>query len=72
MPMVKTETHIDPFIPRAVARAKFLGGISRTTLRKWEASGVLPPCIRLSQCTQGWRQSTLESFLAAKQRDAQP
>ncbi len=53
---------LDPIVTRKPAR-QMLGGIDRETLRMWEASGRLPPPIRLSPRVIGWRRSTLEKFI---------
>jgi predicted DNA-binding transcriptional regulator AlpA len=61
-----TETTPDPLIPRVQARREYLGGISDATAARWQAAGKLPPLIRLSRNTVGWRKSTLEKFLAER------
>lgn len=53
---------IDPLLTRTQVRA-MLGGIARNTLRNWEASGKLPPPVRLSERVIGWRRSTIEALL---------
>lgn len=56
------KTENDPLILRPQARA-LLGGISRSTMRIWEATGRLPPPVRLSGRVIGWRRSTIEGLL---------
>jgi predicted DNA-binding transcriptional regulator AlpA len=56
------KTDNDPLILRPQARA-LLGGISRSTMRGWEANGRLPPPVRLSARVIGWRRSTIEGLL---------
>lgn len=53
---------IDPLLTRTQVRA-MLGGIARTTLKNWEASGKLPPPVRLSERVIGWRRSTIDALL---------
>jgi predicted DNA-binding transcriptional regulator AlpA len=53
----------DPFIIRSKA-AKYLGGVTPSTLYRWVACGTLPPPIRISRKVQGWRRSTLDALLA--------
>jgi predicted DNA-binding transcriptional regulator AlpA len=57
----------DPFITRPQARREYFGGVHRCTILRWEKSGKLPPPIRLTAKTVGWRRSVLERVLAEHQ-----
>jgi len=55
----------DPIV-RAIETARFLG-CSRNTLDRWVRQGNFPHPIRLGPRTTGWRRSTIESWLAARE-----
>lgn len=58
----------DPFVLAHQAR-EFLGGIDAKTQEEWIRRGILPPPLKLTQRTIGWRLSVLEAVLerAAKE-----
>ncbi len=53
----------DPLILRRQARTEWLGGISLSTLHRYERAGRLEP-VRLSPKIVGYRRSSLEKLLA--------
>lgn len=53
-------------ILRPAAAATKLG-VSRATLYVWVKTKRLPPPIKLSPRVSGWRQSTLDDFLTARE-----
>ena len=52
----------DPFVTAPKAR-EFLGGVDPSTLDDWISRGILPPPIRITQRTIGWRMSSLVAVL---------
>lgn len=52
----------DPFVMAPQAR-KFLGDINATTLNDWITAGILPPPLRVTKRSIGWRLSTLTAVL---------
>jgi predicted DNA-binding transcriptional regulator AlpA len=60
-------------ILRPAAAAKKLG-ISKTTLYRWEESGVIPSRIKLSAHAVGWHETALDDFLRSRPaaREASP
>lgn len=52
----------DPLVMAPQAR-KFLGDINATTLKDWISAGILPPPLRVTKRSIGWRLSTLEKVL---------
>ena len=64
---VRMNQEIDPLLTRTQV-CVVLGGIARSTLRNWEASGKLPPPVRLSERVIGWRRSTIEVLLEKGQK----
>ena len=52
----------EPFIPRHKA-CDFFGGVDVTTLDNWVALGVLPPALKITARSVGWRASVLEAVL---------
>lgn len=49
---------------------KLLGGVHRSTLHRWIASGRFPPPIKLNAGTARWRVGEIEAFIekAASER----
>lgn len=43
-----------------------LAGVHEDTLAAWVKAGKLPPPIKLSEKTQGWRKSAVEHFIAER------
>jgi prophage regulatory protein len=41
-------------------------GVGRSTVYAWVKQGVLPPPIKLGRRASGWRESTLDAFLAQR------
>lgn len=61
------------FDPVCSVRAvcSMLAGVHEDTLAAWVKAGKLPPPIRLSNRTVGWRRSTVEKFIADAERGAE-
>lgn len=58
----------DPLIP--VPEAAKLLGTTRGNAWKWVRKGLLPAPIKLTARRCGWRQSTLEQFIAEREKAA--
>ncbi len=58
----------DQILRPAAAATKL--GVSRATLYVWVKAKRLPPPIKLGPRVSGWRQSTLDNFLAARELEA--
>lgn len=58
---------VDPLVTRKQARESFFAGVSRSTLRRWEVSGKLPPLIRVSPRVWGWRLSSRAQFRSSRE-----
>lgn len=60
----------DPLIP--TAKAAKMVGVSRETLWRWAKPerGILPPPIKITAKTAGWRLSTLEALLHDREKAA--
>ncbi len=59
----------DRIIPEPQTRER-LGGISRTTLWRMTRAGIFPRPMRISPGRIGWRESTIEEYLEAREREA--
>jgi predicted DNA-binding transcriptional regulator AlpA len=59
----------DPVFSVATVRA-MLADTHEDTLQAWVKAGKLPPPVRLSEKTHGWRRSTIEQFIAAREAES--
>ena len=57
-------TNIDRILRPAEAARKL--GLERTTLFRMVKRGDLPPSIKITKKAVGWRESTLEAYIAQR------
>lgn len=57
---------IKPAILRIAPSARYIG-VGRTTLHRWVRAGQFPEPIRLGENSAGYRLSTLEAFINARE-----
>lgn len=62
-------TDFDPVCSVATVRA-MLADAHEDTLMAWVRAGRLPPPIKLSEKTHGWRRSVIEKFIAAREAES--
>lgn len=60
MKSIEEQSKSDPLIPSCNVRLE-LGGISYTTLWRWERDDVLPPPVRI-RGRKYWRRSTIRNL----------
>lgn len=44
-------------------------GVSRATLYVWVKQGLLQPPLRIGPRASGWRESTLDAFIARREQE---
>jgi len=54
----------DPVLSKAAVAA--LLGVSQSTIDRWSRDGLFPPKLRLGPARVGWRQTSVEAWLAQR------
>lgn len=57
----------DPFVQKPDA-CVFFGDVSDKTIDNWVETGILPPPIRITERTVGWRLSTLKAVISCAEK----